>query len=86
MSMTKIEKQRLDLPSHLKQAKKQNKTTPTSKPHNMLVFKTLDSRQQRTVIPERWETLPVTQLTLGFSWWEEGANKVEPSRLTQLRR
>lgn len=53
MSMTKIEKQRPDLPSHLKQAKKQNKTTPTSKPHDMLVFKTLGSRQQRTVIPER---------------------------------
>ena len=55
ISVTKMEKQELDLPSCLKQSKNKTKES-TSKPHGTTVFKTLDIRQQRRVHPERQET------------------------------
>lgn len=50
MPMTKMEKQGPDLPSPLKQPKKPTKNknkAPTSKPHERLVFKMMDSDKRQ---------------------------------------
>lgn len=51
-----MEKQGPDLPSYLKNQKDKSKTkNPTRKPHERMVFETLNIRHQRTVISERWK-------------------------------
>lgn len=67
-TLTFLPKQELKLPSHLKKLDSIYKT---------MVFKTLDIRQGRTVIPERWERNKVTRWT----WWMPQFTALGVSRL-----
>lgn len=75
----KMEKQGLDLPTHLKQPKESDKIYET------MVLKALDIGQGSTVIPERQETNEVNPMTAPVYWLENPGYLQRKSLMIQQR-